>query len=599
MKFLPSLVAILLLLLLTGCEIEGGAPRPATPGAPVESPPAASPMPTVAVEVEPQVAQTTLRIGLLDEPPDLWPYQLNASDERVTGPVTQLLFPPPLLPVAYEMTSTGVLERVPSLENGDVQTRTVDVYLDANGSITSTPTDTVTRTEQLVVTYRWNPDLHWSDGEPLTAGDSLFAYELAQQISLGEQAAASLAITERYELVDTYTTRAILKPDYTGPAYLQTAWTPLPRHLLADVPPTQLGEHEYVRMPIGYGPYRIERREAGLIRLDRNPHYGGPEPVAEAVSFVVLENLDMLRNSIAGGSIDLAVSDRVNAEQLAVLNQDQEQGLIDLYVTAGPIWEHLDFNLDVPLLQDIRMRRAIAQAINREELARILVGEQSKILDSWILPDHWAAAPASNLTLYRHDPEQARRLLDEIGIVDNDSDGLREIDGQVLTLQLLTTDGTPLRQAIANQLVADLGAVGIALIVESLPTEQFYSPDGPLFQRSFQLAQFAWIAGSDPGGLSLWSCAAVPSEKNGWAGNNFAGWCFREADQQIRIANTSLDREERVAAYRRHQELYTQEIPTLPLFQRPIVTISAPGLQGLAPDPLAPITWNLGEWERE
>jgi peptide/nickel transport system substrate-binding protein len=593
------LLLVSLLILAAGCEIEGGTPRPTSPGLAVESPaPTASPIPTVAVEDSPRISQTTLRIGVLDEPPDLWPYQLNASDERVTGPITHLLFPPPLFPVSYEMTTTGVLEQVPSIENGDVQIRQVDVFLDANGNITETPTDTVTQTQQLVVTYRWNPDLRWSDGEPLTAGDSLFAYELARQVDLGTQATASLAITERYELVDAHTTRAVLKADYTGPAYLQTAWIPLPRHLLATVPPTDLAENDHVLSPVSYGPYSIERREPGLIRLDRNPHYAGPEPAAAAVSFVVLDNLDMLRNSIAGGSLDLAASDRVSAEQLAVLNQDAEQGILDLYVTSGPIWEHLDFNLDVAILQDIRMRRAIAHAIDREQLARTLVGEQTSILDSWILPDHWAAAPAGELTTYRYDPEQARQLLDEMGLVDNDGDGLREAEGQPLTLSLLTTSETPLRRAIADQLVADLGEVGIALIIEELSTEEFYNRDSPLFRRNFQLAQFAWIAGQDPGGLSLWSCAAVPSEENGWTGNNFAGWCFREADQQIRIANTSLDRDERIAAYLQHQQLYTQELPTLPLFQRPLLAISTPDLTGIQPDPLAPITWNLTEWER-
>jgi peptide/nickel transport system substrate-binding protein len=600
MMNMVRIFALLLLLLLTaGCEIEGGTPRPTNPGVAGESPePTAGPVPTAAATDSIQISQTTLRIGLLDEPPDLWPYQWDASDERVTGPITQLLFPPPLFPVSYEMTTTGVLERVPSLDNGDVEIRRVEVFLDANGNISTTPTDTVTQTEQLVVTFRWNPDLRWSDGEPLTAGDSLFAYELARQVNLGAQATASLAITERYELVDAHTTRAVLKPDYTGPAYLQTAWTPLPRHLLASVPPTELAENEHVLRPVSYGPYSIERREAGLIRLNRNPHYAGAEPATEAVSFVVLDNLDMLRNSIAGGSIDLAISDRVSAEQLAVLSQDAEQDVLELYVTAGPIWEHLDFNLDVSLLQDLRMRRAIAQSINRAELARRLIGTQNRLLDSWILHDHWAAASAGDLTLYRHDPEQARQLLDEMGMIDSDNDGIREVEGQPLTLTLLTTEGTPLRRAIADQLVSDLGAVGIALIIEQLPNEELYNPAGPLFRRSFQLAQFAWIAGHDPGGLSLWSCAAVPNEENGWTGNNFAGWCFREADQQIRIANTSLDREERIAAYLRHQQLYTQELPTLPLFQRPLVAISTPNLAGIALDPLAPITWNLTEWER-
>jgi peptide/nickel transport system substrate-binding protein len=144
-----------------------------------------------------------------------------------------------------------------------------------------------------------------------------------------------------------------------------------------------------------------------------------------------------------------------------------------------------------------------------------------------------------------------------------------------------------------------MAALGIRVTVRALPVQELYSRDGPLFRREFEVAQFAWIASADPGGLALWSCTAVPTENNGWTGNNFAGWCFREADQAIRTANTSLDQVERREAYVRQQELFTQEIPVVPLFQRLVVTISNPNMAGLEPDPIAPITWNIGEWKRE
>ncbi|MCX7792384.1 MAG: peptide ABC transporter substrate-binding protein, partial [Chloroflexaceae bacterium] len=145
---------------------------------------------------------------------------------------------------------------------------------------------------------------------------------------------------------------------------------------------------------------------------------------------------------------------------------------------------------------------------------------------------------------------------------------------------------------------ADLAAVGIGTSLQEVPTTGLYSPDGPLFRRTFQLALFAWIAGPDPRGWERWSCIGVPSEKNGWTGNNFAGWCFFEADRAIRIATTSLAREERAAAYLRQQQLFTQELPVLPLFQRIDVTLAGPSLSGVEPDPTAPITWNIADWSR-
>jgi peptide/nickel transport system substrate-binding protein len=90
----------------------------------------------------------------------------------------------------------------------------------------------------------------------------------------------------------------------------------------------------------------------------------------------------------------------------------------------------------------------------------------------------------------------------------------------------------------------------------------------------------------------------VPSENNGWTGNNFSGWCFFEADRAIRTATTVLDQEERRAAYLRQQQLFTQEMPILPLFQRVDLVLTSPTLRGVRADPTAPFTWNVATWRR-
>jgi peptide/nickel transport system substrate-binding protein len=232
------------------------------------------------------------------------------------------------------------------------------------------------------------------------------------------------------------------------------------------------------------------------------------------------------------------------------------------------------------------------------------------MLDSWILPGHWAAAPADSLARYPYDPERARTLLDEAGVIDIDEDGMREqgIDhdsdgtlesGTNITLTLLTTAGTPLRTQIAERIQSDLAEIGLATTIATTDTRQLFSPDGPLFRRSFELSQFAWIANPDPRGFELWGCGAIPSQSNNWSGSNLAGWCDREANQAIISATTSLDLQTRRAAYLQQQQRFSQELPILPLFQRLTLVLHYPGLRGVRPDPIAPITWNIAEWNRE
>lgn len=633
MRLIQRLFLLLAALLLAACQIEGGVARPTTaaqaptaspeaaaspespvasPELPVASPEAAAspdgspaagtaaPAPATAVGTVPAAAvgDGGLRIGLLSDPGDLLPYHDDAADERATAAVTELLFPAPLLPVSYSYTTTGVLERLPSVENGDVAITTVDVYLDATGSITTTATQTITQVQQISVTYRWAQDLTWSDGTPLTANDSLFAFELARRFNLGQDAANKLALLQSYERVDDYTTRAVLKPDFTDPSFLTMYWTPLPRHILEARDPAELRTGDYALMPVSYGPYRVERRDQGSLRLERNPHYAGSPGGPETVSFIFRDNVDLLRSSVAGGSLDVAVIDQPTPEIVAAVEADAEAGSLQVQGVASPIWEHLDFNLDVPALQELRVRRAIAHGIDREAIARELFGAHGKVLDSWIVPGQWAAAPPDQITRYPYNPDEARRLLDEATIIDSNGDGLREVAGQPLTLSLVTTQGSPVRLAAARRITENLQALGIGVSLQEVPTSALYSNEGPLFRRTFQLALFAWIAGTDPRGWERWSCAGVPNEANGWTGNNFPGWCFFEADRAIRTATTSLDRTEREAAYLRQQQLFTQELPVLPLFQRVDLTLVSPSLRGVAADPTAPVTWNLTSWAR-
>jgi peptide/nickel transport system substrate-binding protein len=608
MRITPLLLLLLFTLALAACEIQGGVARPTAPGdAPPPAPPAAGEATSAPAAASPAateaqstvVADSGLRIGLLSDPGDLLPYFDDPADERASGPITQLLFPAPLLPVSYTYTTTGVLERLPTVENGDITINSVDVFLDATGVITTTATEVITQVQQISVTYRWSRDLVWSDGVPVTAGDSLFAFELAQRTNLGQDASSRLALLQSYELVDDHTTRAVLKPDFTDPAYLTMVWAPLPRHVLEGRDPAELRTGEFALRPVSYGPFMVERRDQGSLRLVRNPHYRGPLGAIDTVSFIFRDNVDLLRSSVAGGSLDVAVVDQPTPEVLAAASADAAAGSLQVQGVLSPIWEHLDFNLDVPALQDIRVRRAVAHAIDREAMVRELFGEYGRVLDSWIVPGQWGAAPADQITRYPYNADEARRLLDEAAVVDTNGDGLREVGGQPLTLNLLTTQSSPVRLAASRRIAQDLQAVGIGVSLQEVPTAALYSTEGPLFRRGFQLALFAWIAGTDPRGWERWSCAGVPNEANGWTGNNFPGWCFFEADRAIRLATTSLDRAEREAAYLRQQQLFTQELPVLPLFQRVDMTLVSASLDGVAADPTAPVTWNLSSWARK
>jgi peptide/nickel transport system substrate-binding protein len=584
-RLITFLIALLALPLLIGCELVTDVPT-ASPSVLTPTP---EPTPTV-------VEKRVLRIGLVAEPPDLLPYHSNPTDERLTAALTELLFPSPMLAVDFKLQTTGVLTRLPDFVNGDVVTTTVTVFRDELGRITETPTTTTDEVTQVSVTFRWNPGLRWSDGTPVTAADSVFAYELAQRIDLGQAANSRLAMIERYEQVDEHTTRAVLRPDVTDPAYITSYWVPLPRHLLATLDPQQMMQSEFIRRPLSYGPYMVSSFEGGTLELVRNPYYRGELAPFDTIVIAFRSDPVQLLELVNGGGLDLAFIEQPTPALLSELLKVADRQELAISTSPNAIWEHLDFNLDVPLLQDIRVRRAIAYAINRAGIVNELLGGRSNVLESWILPGQLGEPPLDQITRYPYNPDEARRLLDEANLLDTDGDGWREYEGLPLLLSLVTTANSPLREAVAERIVADLAQVGVQIEVAPLPPTELYSVDGPLYQRTFQLALFGWIAGFHPRGWELWSCAGVPDEANNWTGNNFAGWCFFEANEAINTATTSLDPSEQVTAYIRQQQLFTQELPVLPLFQRIDVLIARPGLTGWQLDPTAPFTWNISSW---
>jgi peptide/nickel transport system substrate-binding protein len=588
--------ALWLLSLLTACQIEGGV-RDRTPVV-------ANTTETVQqVPTNQAVAQALAQrndiwaVGVTELPSDLFPYANDSALRRINSIATEMIYPAPILTYNYGYTTTGILTQVPTIANGDVQINNVSVFLDDAGNITTTTTAVITQVQQLAITYHWNDKLTWSDGTPLTAADSVFAYALARKNApLGEEARLLLDRTANYEKIDDYTTKATLQPDLIGSGFFLSYWTPLPQHLLKDVAPADIRTSEFAQKPIGYGPYVIESRSSNEIRFTRNPYYYGTIPATSQVVITAMSGVDMIRANLQNGNLDVAITDRVAIDQYAFIDQDARAGLPVTYFRS-PVWEHIDYNLDVQILQDIKVRRALAYGFNRQALADTLFNGRSPVLDSWLLPEQRGDVPADQLTLYPFDPETASELLDAAGYPMRDSGVRVSKQGVTLTLELITTTGSQLRQEIADRFKSDMQTIGVEINVRTLPPEEIFAPSGPLFLRQFELALFAWIATPDPAGLQLWSCSAVPSDINGWIGNNFAGWCTRDADFAVKKAATSLDIAVQREQYLAQQTLFTSELPSMPLFQRLGVVITTNNMTGVKPDPLAPITWNIASWQ--
>ncbi len=609
MKLRGCVVVLLALGFLLAC----GAPAPGTTvpatSVPTSPPRTATPLPipTPTATPAPTVAEAII-VGLLQsrEPDTLWPLGNLTDEQRL---ILEAVMEPPMTTLDYDLQPV-LFEQVPTLENGGARFIMTQVPIDpATGAITVTDTGVYTQARQLQVTFRMRPNLYWSDGQPLQAKDSVFGYSVACTPEAGYAAYARCERVERYEALDARTIRVTFKPNVAELDYSTYYWPFFPEHAWSRYTVEEMTRAEEVarRLSPSYGPYMVQDWVPGdSITLVRNPYYalhGQGYPRVNKLIFKFLPDSYDLLSQLLAGQVDLVERQGLQGLEPRLLQALEENGLLRIYTRPALLWENIVMNLNDPadlsqphpVLGDLRVRQALAYATNRQEMARAVYPFPVLVLNSWIMPGHWAYPGDEALTLYPYDPVKASTLLEEAGWILAD-DGYRYKDGQRLHLRLYLLAGQPLRETIAQQFQGALEPLGMEIEVIRVREEDWYGENSPLLRRQFDLAEFAWVVGSEPDGQVVYTCGAIPSEANGWYGQNYAGWCNEVATQALLEASAELNRGKRIRLYRLAQEQFAAELPAIPLFARLDYYTANPKLDNLKPNSTEELTWNCWEW---
>jgi peptide/nickel transport system substrate-binding protein len=197
-----------------------------------------------------------------------------------------------------------------------------------------------------------------------------------------------------------------------------------------------------------------------------------------------------------------------------------------------------------------------------------------------------------------YNPQKAKDLLKTAGYTAG-ADGMLSKGGNLLRLKLQTTAGNKMRELTTQIIQQNLKAVGITVDLDPLPSKNFFATDGngPLSDGTYEMAIYAWISGDDPGGADLYHSKNVPTKDNAYQGQNYPHWRNAQNDDLLTKANASLDQNQRKPFYAQEQKIFSDELPTLPLFQRVNIAAAKAKLQNFKPTPTntAP-TWNIHEW---
>jgi peptide/nickel transport system substrate-binding protein len=291
-------------------------------------------------------------------------------------------------------------------------------------------------------------------------------------------------------------------------------------------------------------------------------------------------------NQLRAGEVH--VVDNVPLDKL-----DELEGIpgVEVSRTMGNSYAHVALNLrEVPAFRDLKVRQAVAHAIDRRAIAEDVLEGVVTVVDSVIQPMSWAHN--AGVAAYGYDPARARELLGEAGYEDRDGDGIVEKEGVPLSFPGTTRSGHAEWEMVLQVLQAQLKSVGIAMEIRN------YEPT--------MLGEL-WFGGKLPFFLSAWTLPADPeitlfyaSDRTPPRGRNTYYYENEELTRLLYASDQTVDRKKRKELLFQAQEILAREVPEIPLYNRTMVSAFPAALRNVKPNPTnAGLFWNVHEWELE
>ncbi len=527
--------------------------------------------------VQAQQRRDRLTIGMAQEPNMFGPFSIMAAAGVINNAVFSYV-----APINEKWARQPMMvEKLPTIKDGDL------VILPGN---------------KMRVTWKLKRGFTWHDGKPVTALDWRFTYGMMRNPRTPQ---ISRFILNK---VDN-----ILVPNINDPYEMVVQWNelwpfagtepfgqayPLPRHILerpylAD--PGKLPALPYWRQPVGSGPYKVVEWVAGshitFEAYDKFPA-GAPAIKTLTVRFI-LDSTVLQANAIAGG-VDATEINNFSCLQMEQISQRNPR--VNAHHREAMVWERIDFNLDDAWLKDKRVRQAIAHALDRKAIAEVSCsGGRQPVANSWMAPGHPAAHP--NPKKYDYDPARARALLAEAGFAPGADGILRDGTGKRVEMSISTTAGNSIREQIQQIMREQLRAVGIDLRIDNRPASVFFGPFVPRRQFPY-MAMYASLFTPESIPMDRFHSSQIPTAANAWEGNNRVGWRNAENDRLWEQVNAEMDVQKRIALFRKQQEIFAEELPSVPLYFRLDLTTYPKAMRGPRPTGLAfyYLPWNIWEW---
>lgn len=439
----------------------------------------------------------------------------------------------------------------------------------------------------IAITYTIHPQATWGDGVPVSTRDVLFTWEAGKHDRSGIGGAELYRRIYKIDVIDekTFTLHVDrLTFDYNSLG----GFSLLPEHLERRKfvnPETYRHQTAYdtdtLNEGLYFGPYLISETSPGShVVLEQNPKWWGEKPAFRKIIVRVIENTAALEANILSGEIDMIAGELgVNIDQALAFEKRHGQKFNVVY-KPGLIYEHIDLNLDNPILNDKRIRRAMVHAIDRRAISLQLFGGKQPVASSNVNPLDAMHAP--DLQTPGYDRKMAAKLLAEAGWATMKNGVRINQRGEPLALDFITTAGNRTRELVQQVLQSQWRKIGIDVRIKNQPARVFFGET--LTERKYTgLGMYAWISSPESVPRTTLHSAYVPDTANGFSGQNYTGFKNAEVDDLLDRIEVELAPDKRRPLWRRLQEIYVEEIPVIPLYFRANAFIMPKWLKGLEP----------------
>jgi peptide/nickel transport system substrate-binding protein len=437
--------------------------------------------------------------------------------------------------------------------------------------------------------FRIRTDAVWGDGTPITTRDVLFTWEVGKH-PLSGITNAQLFAQDIADITVVDDKRFVIHWDKFRCSYDGlNDFDLLPEHLERAVFEANPAEYrnrtrfdtDTTNPGLYFGPYRITQVETGsYVVLEPNPHWWGEKPAFKRIVVRAIENTSAIEANLLSGELDAIAGENGLTLDQALAFEKRHGRNYNITYQQGLFFEHIDLNLDNPILSDVRVRRALLLALDREAISRQLFNGRQPVAHNTINPlDRFHT---EDFRKYPFDPAEAKRLLEEAGWTDI-RDGIRhDKEGRRLTLEIRSTAGNRSRELVEQVLQAQWQKVGIEVRINNEAPRVMFGQT--LRERQFPaMALFAWISSPENIPRTILHSTMIPTPESGYAGQNYVGYRNAEMDRIIDDLEVTCGEEQAQPLWSRLQQIYAEDLPSLPLYFRADAYVLPKWLEGVKP----------------